>query len=1179
MKQRLLSLFMTTVMIWSCLPASAMAAPAAETKAETVLLAEAVDKDALRARVEELSDLSNEDGQYPASAWKNYVIFYGIAQSVLANPSATQAEVNGALHNLNYYYDALGPGRPASPSVRQFRLTAEKTEYVQEDDGVFTVQGSAPVTLLPQTCDESDPDEKDWEVLDAADFTFEATNGAQVEGNQVTAAKPGAFTVTARSEKLDQTLTLELTSDYVAAQSVELRLSEGPWLIHERDGQGFKPFRIEDRDVAVKPDNASYRNSWVLSVPDTSGAVVSGRELRVDGAMDALTLTVTVEDPTALTGAASGSFTAAVQYFNPIKSLVLTDDALTVKTGEALALPLTFIGEREGAVSEPGMDWTFALENTGEISITQGAVDEHGVASSEYTLTGVKAGTVTVTGTARDTTCGEKTVSFTVTVKPEKTYPEIAKDRIDQISGQLVEKVNNDWTYGREWEIFGLIRSGQKDQLTQEQIDGYLDSVEAEFRAHAVHSPVIESRVILALGVLDQNAANFRGLDLIDRLTQNPETGVDVYRAATALIALDSLHYFVPEGAVWTREGLISVLLKAQQPDGSLGSVYDTALAVQAMAPYVKETTYAADATEPVDQAMAFLRTDASLSKIFASPADATQMLMTLSALGLDPTQASTGFIRNGENLIDNLEKALNDPSVTLSEADRGLAICALNAYVRKAENKNDVSDLTDTSKPAAYWQLQERVEAASGLNKTDYTADSWAALEQARADAETVFNDPAATESDWIQAHAALRQAMDGLKKRPVSSGGSSEPAKPDSMTTTVEVEAKLDKDGVAVAEMSDAVAKKFAKELAAGKDEAGAQAIVKVKIPQGAKGVSMTLPGAAVEALGETEQTSLAINSEAGSAELSPEALSTAVQASGSGKLTMDIRQTGDEARKSASQSVQASIGQRPVYDVTLTANEQLISQLEGNASIFVPYVPAEGENTMGLTVLYLNEQGEAVELTDARYDPELGGMVFDTTHFSIYAVALRDGGNMPFTDVKTTDWFYDEVGFVYSNRIMNGKTPTKFDPQGATTRGMIVSILWRLEGKPAVSSRMKYRDVPLGTYYTEAVRWASYVGIINGFTPTEFGPNAAISRQQLAAILYRYAAFKGYDTRATGTLSVFRDAAVVSDYSRVPLTWAISKGLMQGRDDGMLVPQGTASRAHVAAILTRFTERVAK
>ena len=102
---------------------------------------------------------------------------------------------------------------------------------------------------------------------------------------------------------------------------------------------------------------------------------------------------------------------------------------------------------------------------------------------------------------------------------------------------------------------------------------------------------------------------------------------------------------------------------------------------------------------------------------------------------------------------------------------------------------------------------------------------------------------------------------------------------------------------------------------------------------------------------------------------------------------------------------------------------------------------------------------------------------------------------------------------------------------------------------------------------------------MGIINGFTPTAFGPNASISRQQLAAILYRYAEFKGYDTRSSGTLSVFRDAAVVSDYSREPLTWAISKGLMQGRTDGTLAPQGTATRAHVAAILTRFTERVAK
>lgn len=390
------------------------------------------------------------------------------------------------------------------------------------------------------------------------------------------------------------------------------------------------------------------------------------------------------------------------------------------------------------------------------------------------------------------------------------------------------------------------------------------------------------------------------------------------------------------------------------------------------------------------------------------------------------------------------------------------------------------------------------------------------------------------------------------------------------------MEVEAKLNRDGIAVAEMTAAEAEKFAKELASGKDEDGSQAVIRVKVPAGAKGVSMTLPTGAMEALGKTEHTSLSISSKAGGTKLSPEAVAEAVEATDKGRLTMEIRQVLDELEKDPSAA--EIIGEHPVYDVTLSGRKGPIDQLEGDAAVFVPYIPEKDENLNGLTVFSLSEQGQAAEMQESRYDKKLGGMVFHTSRFSMFAVAVRDSNHLPFTDVKENDWFWDEVGFVYGNRVMNGTTPTTFEPYKEVSRGMMVTLLWRIDGKPVVSSRLKYKDVPQGTYYTEAVRWATHVGIIHGFTPLDFGPDAAVSRQQIAAILYRYAKYKGYDIRVSGTLRVFRDEGVVSSHSRVPLNWAIGKGLMHGRANGTLDPQGTATRAHAAAILSRFVQDVA-
>lgn len=179
------------------------------------------------------------------------------------------------------------------------------------------------------------------------------------------------------------------------------------------------------------------------------------------------------------------------------------------------------------------------------------------------------------------------------------------------------------------------------------------------------------------------------------------------------------------------------------------------------------------------------------------------------------------------------------------------------------------------------------------------------------------------------------------------------------------------------------------------------------------------------------------------------------------------------------------------------------------------------------------------------------------------------------LPFADVGPGDWFYEEVRYVYGRGMMGGTSPDAFTPGGTTTRAMIVTILHRLEGSPTAPAA-PFTDVPAGQYYAAPVAWAAAWGIVTGVTPAAFQPDAPITREQLAAILWRYAAYKGVDVSAGMDLGVFPDAAGVSPYAAEAMSWAAGAGLITGVD-GRLDPAGQATRAQAAVILTRFCRNV--
>lgn len=175
------------------------------------------------------------------------------------------------------------------------------------------------------------------------------------------------------------------------------------------------------------------------------------------------------------------------------------------------------------------------------------------------------------------------------------------------------------------------------------------------------------------------------------------------------------------------------------------------------------------------------------------------------------------------------------------------------------------------------------------------------------------------------------------------------------------------------------------------------------------------------------------------------------------------------------------------------------------------------------------------------------------------------------MPFTDISPTDWFYEAASYVYRRGMMRGTTDTTFSPYVTTNRGMIVTILHRLEGEPASAVQGRFTDVPADMYCAAAVAWAAENGIVGGYGNGTFGPRDTITRQQLAAILHRYAAYKGYDTMATGSLGDFPDGLGVSPYAQDAVRWAIGHALLLKDEAGLLSPQAGATRAQAAYALT--------
>ena len=264
------------------------------------------------------------------------------------------------------------------------------------------------------------------------------------------------------------------------------------------------------------------------------------------------------------------------------------------------------------------------------------------------------------------------------------------------------------------------------------------------------------------------------------------------------------------------------------------------------------------------------------------------------------------------------------------------------------------------------------------------------------------------------------------------------------------------------------------------------------------------------------------------------------------------------------------------RTVYSLSVRSGGTNISNFGGEVTVTLPYELPAGQDPENVTIWHQSADGTLTEIPGV-YDSLSGKVTFKVNHFSIFAIGIKEKIEEPstFADVKTSDWYSEAVTYVTTKGLMSGTAANIFSPGVQTTRGMIVSILWRMEGEEKPVNRASFADVGAGKYYAQAVAWAAEKGIVSGYSAESFAPEEGITREQLAGILSRYSAYKGEKAETTTELNRFSDGTEVSLWAADAVRWAVEKGLLGSTGNNRLEPQGGASRAQLAAILQRFFE----
>lgn len=785
------------------------------------------------------------------------------------------------------------------------------------------------------------------------------------------------------------------------------------------------------------------------------------------------------------------------------------------------------------------------------------------------------------------------------------------------------------------------------------------------------------SRVILALTALGEDATKFTGsnstvYNLVEPLF---EKNGSTYRVseqgnngtAFALIALDSGNYYDNATGTTARNAWINSLLDAQISDGSWGIDADfpgsnvdmTAMVVQALAPYCSTN---ATVKAAVDKAVEWLSAEYQKTGDYGSSESAAQVIVALSALGID-AKTDSRFQHNGISVLSNFlsyadpnsKGFLHDkqPNSTVNQMASEQAAYTLVAYDRYVNGSKRLYDMSDVTK-------RENADAQAVIdmiNQIGYVDESsYNAIAEARnaynklsaADKAKVenYNTLTAAETSYkailkqkqIDQYKALKAHYDDLLSDKTKKYGTAAKKK----LASILQQAQTDMNAAESCERVTAIYEKAITDLDAVKPGDIEVTFRLIGALEATQDVDLTTDSYLPEYVTWVPTKTYALQENATVYDLFTEAMSDAglryIGAESNYVSTIyapsclggyALSEFTNGKKSGWMYTVNGKHPNQGLKNWTLNDNDVVVWHYVNDYSHEVadwfndPKYPSLGNGT------YYNGWLRAADISPEQYVNELLGKILKVgkngtvepkltfqhigksvtftfkpdTGYKVKDVKVNGksvgavktytidkltvstrieveftNGKLPFTDVRESDWFYEDVAFAYENGLFAGTSDTTFSPNASMTRAMLVTVLYRLEDQPAVNGRSGFSDVQYNSYYEDAVTWAADNGIVNGTSASTFSPNANVTREQMAAILYRYAQYKKYNTAASASLNGFTDHASVSGYAAASLEWAVAEKLVNG-STGKLMPTGNATRAQVAAILHRFVENVAK
>lgn len=784
------------------------------------------------------------------------------------------------------------------------------------------------------------------------------------------------------------------------------------------------------------------------------------------------------------------------------------------------------------------------------------------------------------------------------------------------------------------------------------------------------------SRVILALTALGEDATKFTGsnstvYNLVEPLF---EKNGSTYRVseqgnngtAFALIALDSGNYYDNATGTTARNAWINSLLDAQISDGSWGIDADfpgsnvdmTAMVVQALAPYCSTN---ATVKAAVDKAVEWLSAEYQKTGDYGSSESAAQVIVALSALGID-AKTDSRFQHNGISVLSNFlsyadpnsKGFLHDkqPNSTVNQMASEQAAYTLVAYDRYVNGSKRLYDMSDVTK-------RENADAQAVIdmiNQIGYVDESsYNAIAEARnaynklsaADKAKVenYNTLTAAETSYkailkqkqIDQYKALKAHYDDLLSDKTKKYGTAAKKK----LASILQQAQTDMNAAESCERVTAIYEKAITDLDAVKPGDIEVTFRLIGALEATQDVDLTTDSYLPEYVTWVPTKTYALQENATVYDLFTEAMSDAglryIGAESNYVSTIyapsclggyALSEFTNGKKSGWMYTVNGKHPNQGLKNWTLNDNDVVVWHYVNDYSHEVadwfndPKYPSLGNGT------YYNGWLRAADISPEQYVNELLGKILKVgkngtvepkltfqhigksvtftfkpdTGYKVKDVKVNGksvgavktytidkltvstrieveftNGKLPFTDVRESDWFYEDVAFAYENGLFAGTSDTTFSPNASMTRAMLVTVLYRLEDQPAVNGRSGFSDVQYNGYYEDAVTWAADNGIVNGTSASTFSPNANVTREQMAAILYRYAQYKKYNTAASASLNGFTDLASVSGYAAASLEWAVAEKLING-SAGKLMPTGNATRAQVAAILHRFVENVA-